>query len=144
MTSAGASIRRVPPRGWVAVLVIGPIAAAIAVVAGSTAILLLVLGAVMAFGFAVMPGVLFAAYLLIPFYKAVVQPYSPIDITVLLALLNVLQIVPIILDRRPRHLSRVGIALWVALALLILAGALWAPIGPVQVCPYRQRLGIVP
>ncbi len=29
------------------------------------------------------PGVLFAVYLLIPFYKAAAQPYSPVDLTVL-------------------------------------------------------------
>jgi O-antigen ligase len=73
------------------------------------------------------PGLLFAAYLLIPaFYKGGLQPYSPVDITVLLAVLNGLQIIPVAIDRRRRHVSNAGILLWGVLAVLILAGATYA------------------
>lgn len=74
-----------------------------------------------------MPGVVFAAYLLIPFYKGAIQPYLPIDVTVLLAVLNAAQLIPFLRGRLNLMISRSGMLLWVALACLILAGALYAP-----------------
>src|SRR4051794_34769068 len=89
---------------------------------------LLVAGGVLTLvGLAVAPGVVFAFYLLIPFYKAGAQPFVPIDLTLILAALNVLQIVPVIV-RPPRgRVSRVGVGLWVGLATLVLFGVLYAP-----------------
>lgn len=107
--------------------VLGSIAAILAILAGAEASLIVIAGLILAFAAVFTPGIVFAAYLLIPFYKGAVQGYSPVDITVLLALLNVLQIVPVLLDRRPRAVSTAGILLWVALAVLILGGILYAP-----------------
>ncbi len=73
------------------------------------------------------PGVIFAAFLLIPFYKAAVQDYVPVDITILLALLNMVQIVPLLVRRRLGPISRIGVFLWIALALLVLGGVLYSP-----------------
>src|SRR5947207_9868203 len=47
--------------------------------------------------------------------------------TVLLAVFNAVQIIPVILNRDAHRVSRVGIVLWVALAVLFLAGVLYAP-----------------
>ncbi len=105
----------------------GSIATIIAVVIVPIIGLLLILGVAAALVAARAPGVLFAAYLLIPFYKGAVQPYSPVDLTVVLALMNALQVIPVILDRQPRELSRAGIVLWTALAFLVLGGVLYAP-----------------
>lgn len=73
------------------------------------------------------PGVLLAAYLLLAFYKGGVQPYSPVDVTLILATLNTLQIIPVIRDRRARPISTSGVILWIALSLLVVAGILYAP-----------------
>jgi O-antigen ligase len=73
------------------------------------------------------PGVVLGLYLLIPFYKGALQAYSPIDLTLILAVANTLQVVPLLLDRRPRHVSRVALILWPTLAILVLAGVLYAP-----------------
>jgi O-antigen ligase len=107
-------------------LVIAAISAALVVMAPIAA-LVIVACTVALVGAVVTPGLLFAAYLLVSFYKASVQPFSPVDITVLLALLNALQIVPVVLDRRQRSISTRGLTLFVALAALVLAGALYAP-----------------
>ncbi len=105
----------------------GPAAALLAVAAGPAAILLATLGLVAAAASVATPGILFAAYLLVPFYKGALQPYSPIDITVLMAALNTLQVVPLIRDRRAHSQSQTGLTLWFALALVILAGVLYSP-----------------
>jgi O-antigen ligase len=85
------------------------------------------------------PGVLLAAYLLIPNYKAAVQPYSPIDITLLLALANAAQLGALVLASWPRstsateripivrQVSIVGVGLWLALGLLVVGGVLYSP-----------------
>jgi O-antigen ligase len=96
-------------------------------VAGPAFAVVLVVAALGAIAFAHLPGTLFAAYLLVPFYKGAVQPYSPIDISVLLAVANALQFIPLILDRRRPDVSRTAIVLWVALACLVLFGVLYAP-----------------
>jgi O-antigen ligase len=104
------------------------LAAAIGVVlAGPLIGIALVAGLLAVIGLVYRPGVLFAAYLLIPYYKAALQPFSPVDLTVLLALLNALQVLPLIVDRHPRDISRASVFLWGAMALLILGGALYAP-----------------
>ena len=103
------------------------IAGVAAAVVGPTAALLAIAGVMAAVVFARMPGVLLAAYLLIPVYKGFAQPYSPIDLTVTLAGLNMLQAIPLVIDGRLPRVSRLGIALWVALAGLVLFGVLYAP-----------------
>lgn len=120
--------QRTPTQAWTGLALCGAAAAAaVAITAGPVGSLVLVLGAVALLAAVCMPGFAFAAFLLTPFYKAAVQPYSPIDITVLLALFNALQIIPLLMDRRPRHVSWAGIVLWVGFALLVLAGVLYAP-----------------
>jgi hypothetical protein len=77
------------------------VAAAVAVVGlggpayGFLAVLLLV-GVVVLVRY---PGVLFAAYLLLAFYKGAVQPLSPIDLTVIWACEHP-PIVPVLYERR--------------------------------------------
>jgi O-antigen ligase len=73
------------------------------------------------------PGVLFAAYLLLAFYKGGVQPYSPVDVTIILAALNVLQFVPLARGERIHSVSLSGVILWILMSILILAGVLYAP-----------------
>lgn len=80
------------------------------------------------------PGFIFAAYVSTPFYKAALQPHLPIDITVVLAFLAMLQI-PILLSSvgRPRtpiaitgHVRR-ALLIWLGLCLLIVFGVAYAP-----------------
>jgi len=73
------------------------------------------------------PGLLLGLYLLIPFYKGAAQAYVPIDLSLILAALNILQIVAFVIDRPRGRISRLGLALWGALALLVLGGVLYAP-----------------
>src|SRR3954464_4267773 len=73
------------------------------------------------------PGIVFALYLLIPFYKAGTQQYVPVDLTLILGGLNLLQVVPILVHPPRGTISRVGLGLWVGLAGLVLLGVLYAP-----------------
>ena len=114
-------------RTWLALCGAAATAAVISITAGPVGSLVVVLGAVTLLAAVFVPGVPFAAFVLIPFYKGAVQPYSPIDITILLALVNAIQIVPLVTNSRSRHVSRAGIALWMGLALLVLAGIMYAP-----------------
>jgi O-antigen ligase len=110
-----------------AAVVAGLIVAIVAAIGGPAAGLALaglVVGALM---LAYAPGILFGLYLLIPFYKGALQIYMPIDLTILLAVANALQIVPYFIDGHSRHISRAGAALWFALLVLIMAGVLYAP-----------------
>lgn len=129
MTQTPSRIHRASLPGWTFVVSsIGSVAAAtIAVVAGPTACVLVVLGALLAYVTVALPGVLFALYMLSGTYKAVIQPYSPVDITAALALLNALQAAPVILHHRPRNISRAGVAMLVFVAFLYLGGVLYAP-----------------
>jgi O-antigen ligase len=97
------------------------------VVVGPLAIALLVGGAAALYATVRMPGVIYAAYLLLAFYKGGVQPYSPIDVTVILAALNIVQVVPLLRDRERGAVSRTGLAAFGLFSLLVLAGILWAP-----------------
>lgn len=73
-----------------------------------------------------LPGVIFAAYLWIPpFYKAAFQPFSPIDLTVLLAILSTAQLAIYLVTPGSSFRLRPMLP-WAGLALLILAGSLWA------------------
>ena len=108
-------------------LLLGATIAAVVTLAGPEAGLLLALALVAAFAAARMPGVVLAALVLVPFYKAAIQPYIPVDITAVLAGLNALQVVPVLRDHRPRSWSNSGLVLWCAFGLLLLAGVLHAP-----------------
>jgi O-antigen ligase len=79
-----------------------------------------------------MPGVLLAAFLMLPYYKAQLSRFSPVDLTVLLALVNAAQfaIIPL-LGRFEWRGSRLGLGLWAALGLIVLAGVIWAGDQPV-------------
>jgi O-antigen ligase len=118
-------------------LVVTLIAAVSVAVAGPLASLLLILMLLAvfaaAFATAFMPGVVLGLYFFIGIYKGGIQPYLPIDVSVVLAVLNILQIIPVVLDHQPRHISRAGITLWLTLGLLTLGGILYAP---------DQRLGV--
>jgi O-antigen ligase len=113
---------------WALLALCSAIAAAIAVaVVGPMAGVALMVGLFALAGVIAAPGIVLAAYLLIPFYKGALQAYSPIDITVFLALANAIQVVPLLVDSHPRTVSRVGIVLWLSLGLLVLGGVLYAP-----------------
>lgn len=73
------------------------------------------------------PGLVLGAYLLIPYYKGAVQPYSPIDLTVVLAVANAAQIVPVLFRRRRPAGFGGRLALWLALGAVVLGGVLYAP-----------------
>jgi O-antigen ligase len=73
------------------------------------------------------PGVILAALMLVPFYKGAAQPYSPVDITVVLAALNAVQVVYVLVRRDFGSRSTAGIVLWILLACLLVAGILYAP-----------------
>jgi O-antigen ligase len=73
------------------------------------------------------PGIILAAYLLIPYYKGGVQPYLPLDITLILAVFNIAQVIPLLRERQQREISGTGVMLWFAFAALVLAGVMWAP-----------------
>jgi len=129
MTITDLQLRRTTPSvPAVALLVLGLLAGVLIPLGGASIAIALAL-AIVGVGIAIYaPGVLFAMYLLIPFYKGAAVSYSPVDITVVLAIHNSLQIVAIIAKRRqPTQISRVGLALWAILALLVFAGVLYAP-----------------
>lgn len=73
-----------------------------------------------------MPGVLLGTYLFLPFYKAALGPLSPIDLTPLLAVASASQLVLVLRARKPYRGSRIGLALWAVLGLVVLAGVTWA------------------
>ena len=132
--SPGTGQRTLPQRGTVwltgAVVVAGFLAGMLAIGMGLS-------GPSLAAGFGVgaaflivtvrYPGVLLAAYLLVPFYKAAIEPYSPIDITFILAILCIFQIIPLLTAGSAARVSRAVLVLWVALAVLVLGGVLYAP-----------------
>jgi O-antigen ligase len=120
--------RPVPPAAWIALGLASTVVAALAVTLGGPAVgVFLIVGSLAVVGVVAAPGVILAAYLLIPFYKAALNDYSPVDLTVILALANAAQVVPLVLDSRQRSFARVGVALWLGLGLLVLGGVLYAP-----------------
>jgi O-antigen ligase len=118
-------------RRWVVLALPSAIIAGIVVGVAGLAAVVLILGAVIALIVSARaPGVLFGLYLLIPFYKGALQPLIPFDITILLAIVNGFQIGPLLMDARPRRVSRLGIGLWLAAGFVVLAGVLYAPEQP--------------
>jgi O-antigen ligase len=126
-----APVQRTPAstREWVGLaiaLVSGVSAAILVVLAGPGLAILVMLGLAALLATAYAPGLVLAALLLVPFYKGAIQPFSPIDITVVLAGLNVVQAIPVFLDRRDHHRSGLGLVLWLALGMLLVGGILYA------------------
>lgn len=76
---------------------------------------------------AVLYGLVFAAYLLIPFYKGAWQQWVPVDLTVALALATTALILPWSMRPHEGAISGGGLVLWIALGLLVFAGTTWAP-----------------
>jgi len=72
------------------------------------------------------PGLVFAAYLLLPYYKGSLSPYVPGDLTVSLAVMNGLQLIWIVRGGW-RHLRREPLIAWLALTMVVVAGAAYAP-----------------
>jgi O-antigen ligase len=102
-------------------------ATALIALAGPQVVLLLAGGLIVVVAAIFAPGVVLAMLLLVPFYKGAAQPYIPVDITVLLAALNVAQVIPVLRNRRRANRSVIGLALWGTLALLVIAGIIYAP-----------------
>jgi len=128
MTVLADAERRVGPIAWLALgAVAGLLGGAIVAVAGPLPVVAVIAGLLALVAAIKAPGVVLAAYLLIPFYKGALQDYSPVDITILLALVNAAQVIPLVLEGRRRNVAVVGIALWLCLGLLVLGGALYAP-----------------
>ena len=108
-------------------VIAGVASGAVVVIAGPVLAVILTMGFILVWAAVAMPGFLLAVFLLIPFYKGALQPYLPIDITIVLAAANVLQIIPVLFVGRPVGISRAGVTLWIALGALVLAGTLYAP-----------------
>src|ERR1035437_7314751 len=86
--SPGASLS---PRGWAVVGLLGLIVGVFAAVANPVVGALVIVAALGLLGSAYAPGLVLAAYLFVGFYKGALQAYSPVDLTVLLALMSGLQ-----------------------------------------------------
>jgi O-antigen ligase len=77
-------------------------------------------------------GVVLALYLTLPFYKAALQPYLPVDITAVLGLFSAILAIPAVLPALARNdlqyrRQRQFIVLWFGFFLLIWLGTLFAP-----------------
>ncbi len=129
-TRSRSAVARAAAQGAVTLLwalPLGAITAAVVTLAGPEGGILLVLALVATVVAVRMPGTVLAALVLVPFYKAAIQPYIPVDITAVLAALNALQVIPVLRDHRPRSWSNAGLVLWGAFGVLVLAGVLYAP-----------------
>lgn len=71
------------------------------------------------------PALLFAAYIYIPFYKSVIQDYTPIDATVWLA---VLSMIALIVHSSHRKMVRLPLVFlfWLAFAITLIGGTVWS------------------
>jgi hypothetical protein len=96
-------------------------------IGGLQAVVLMGAAAVALWALVYAPGFLLAFYLLIPLYKGALQPFSSVDLTVLLAVVNAMQLLPLLAERRVRTVSMAGLTLWMGMATLVLAAVLWAP-----------------
>ncbi len=120
--------RRLGQPGWLALSCLAALlVGAVVGIAGPLPVVALTVGIVTLLGVVGAPGVMLGAYLLIPYYKGALQPYVPIDLTVLLALANASQVLFLVFDRRPRRVDAVSLAMWLGLGFLVLAGVLYAP-----------------
>lgn len=92
-----------------------------AALAGPVGVVGLIAAALLAWSALHRPGLLFGAFLMIPFYKAALNPYSPVDITVLLAIANGAQLLWVLRFGMDR-LRAPGIVLWLVMAAIVVAG----------------------
>jgi O-antigen ligase len=76
------------------------------------------------------PGVLFGVYLVIGTYKAFVSQYTPVDISIVLALASFAQIIPVVRDPGRRNISWVGLIVVLAIGFMTIGGLLYAPDTP--------------
>ena len=82
------------------------------------------------------PGITFAAYLAIPFYKAGLDPILPFDLTIILALVNIMQAALVFLPMRRDATGKLlvdpvrrrAILVWSTLTILIVLGVLYTPV----------------
>ena len=73
------------------------------------------------------PGVALSLYVLVPpLLKGLLQPYVPVDLTVLLGAICLMH-VAYGLVAKPIHVDRTAAALWIAVLGMIAAGSLYAP-----------------
>lgn len=103
------------------------VAGAVAALAGPIPLAGIAAGIALLVAMARAPGLVLGAYLLIPYYKAEIQPLSPVDITVLLALANAAQAIPVLFAGRRPSGAALRVAVWLALGGVVLAGVLYAP-----------------
>ena len=115
-----------PVRLWTGAVIIAVLAGVTAGTLGPEGVA--AVAVVAAAGLAVVrwPGFVFAAYLLLPYYKGFVNPYVPLDLTVALAVMNGVQVLWI-LRGGWRQLRRESLILWLALTLVVVAGMARAP-----------------
>lgn len=119
-------------------LVILGAAAAAGLYAEAPRLLMLAIGAILA-PFALViayryPGAVFAAYLCTPFYKAGLQPYVPVDVTILLSVLCFLQL-PFMFMAGTGSASVAGrsvrwrnaLVIWTAFTGVMILGVVYAP-----------------
>jgi O-antigen ligase len=127
MIVTAATSRRPSVTVWAAVLLgLGVGAGLLVPVVGPRIVAIVIGGMAAIVGVVVAPGVVFGLYLLIPFYKGAAQAYVPVDLTLILAGLNALQVLALVVQRPAGPRLSIGITLWFALAMLVLGGVLYA------------------
>ena len=78
---------------WAGAIALGVLAGALGGTLGPSSVAGVAALAVAMLGVVRWPGLVFAAYLLLPFYKGFANPFVPVDLTVALAALNGLQVI---------------------------------------------------
>lgn len=106
--------------------IVAAVVGSAAAVAGAASLLPLLL-LVIVFVVIRLPGVVLAAYLLIPFYKGFVQDAVPVDLTIVLALANVASLLVGIGRREQLRMDASGLVLWLLLNVVIALGVAYAP-----------------
>jgi O-antigen ligase len=117
----------VPAARFLSLAAAGVVAAMLVTLLGPIAVVAAIAAPLAVYAVVRAPGIVLAAYLLVPFYKAAIQPYSPVDVTVLLALANAMQAAPLLVDGHRAGRSTLRIAVWLAFGVVVLAGVLYAP-----------------
>ncbi len=128
MTTLGSSAVRRWQYAWIAFgALFAVLAGSLVAFTGPMLLVALVCGLGLVAAIVRAPGILLAAYLLIPYYKGALQPYSPVDLTILLGVANAAGAVVLLRQPWPRTSTIRGAALWATLGILVLAGVLYAP-----------------
>lgn len=108
---------------------------------GPAWVLGVVVALILAFVTYAAPGCLLALYFLTPLYKATLQPFSPIDLTIVLATLNTIQVFAL-LKKRPT-VRPVPLVLWVVLAGMMLVGTSYAIDGTLALSTAASWIALV-